>query len=61
MLEARGLTKWYGGVLAVSDVSFTVESTARGGQPPRFPAFRRHAARPSDAYSCGSIHTYVSG
>jgi ABC-2 type transport system ATP-binding protein len=26
MLEACGLTKWYGGVLAVSDVSFTIES-----------------------------------
>jgi ABC-2 type transport system ATP-binding protein len=25
MLEARGLTKWYGGVLAVSDVSFTID------------------------------------
>src|SRR5258708_32964199 len=24
MLEARGLTKWYGGVLAVSEVNFTV-------------------------------------
>jgi ABC-2 type transport system ATP-binding protein len=24
MLTARGLTKWYGGILAVSDVSFTV-------------------------------------
>jgi ABC-type phosphonate transport system ATPase subunit len=25
MLEARGLTKWYGGVLSVSDVSFTID------------------------------------
>jgi ABC-2 type transport system ATP-binding protein len=26
MLDARGLTKWYGGLLAVADVSFTVDA-----------------------------------